>query len=87
LRGEAFNERGGLEAGLAGVCFYTRQDLDRAKRSSDLPLAFWGGPSGESEPTKRVGQQIVAAFGDVGLPVTWSGSEDARPVVDLRVID
>jgi hypothetical protein len=34
-----------------------------------------------------MGQQIVAAFGDVGLPVTWSGSEDARPVVDLRVID
>lgn len=84
---QLFNEGGGVGAGLAGVCFYTRQDLNRAKRSSDLALAFWGGPSGESEPTKRVGRQIVEAFGDVGLPVTWSGSKHARPVVDLRVID
>jgi bifunctional non-homologous end joining protein LigD len=84
---QLFNERGGSEAGLAGVCFYTRQDLNRAKRSSDLPLGFWGGPSGESQPTRRVGQLIVEAFGDVGLPVTWSGSEHVRPVVDLRMVE
>lgn len=66
------------------MCFYTRQDLNRAKRSSDLALAFWGGPEGEAEPTNRVGHKIVEAFGSVGLPVKWNGSERVRPTVDLR---
>ena len=82
-----FRERGGSEAGLSGMCFYTRQDLDRAKRSSDLALAFWGGPGGEAASTKRVGQQIAEAFGSVGLPVKWNGSERVRPTVDLRAVD
>lgn len=81
---ESFRARGGSEAGLAGMCFYTRQDLNRAKRSSDLALAFWGGPEGEAEPTNRVGHKIVEAFGSVGLPVKWNGSERVRPTVDLR---
>jgi bifunctional non-homologous end joining protein LigD len=84
---EAFRERGGFEAGLIGMCFYTRQDLDRAKRSSDLALAFWGGPEGEAESTKRVGRKVVEAFQSVGLPVRWNGSEQTRPIVDLRAID
>lgn len=82
---ELFRERGGSAAGLAGMCFYTRQDLNRAKRSSDLALAFWGGPEGEVEATKRVGQKIVEAFGSVGLPVKWNGSERTRPTVDIRM--
>jgi bifunctional non-homologous end joining protein LigD len=84
---ELFRARGGSEAGLAGMCFYTRQDLNRAKRSSDLALAIWGGPEGEVESTKRVGRKLVEAFGIVGLSVRWNGSERVRPTVDLRMIN
>lgn len=84
---QSFRERGGFEAGLIGLCFYTRQDLNRAKRSSDLALAFWGGPGGEAESTKRVGRKIIEAFDSVGLPVRWNGSEHGRPMVDLRSVD
>lgn len=84
---QSFRERGGPEAGLAGLCFYTRQDLGRAKRSSDLAIAIWGYPEGEAASTKRVGEKIVEAFGMVGLPVRWNGSERVRPTVDLRTID
>lgn len=83
---DLFRQRGGSEAGLIGMCFYTRQDLDRAKRSSDLDLAFWGGPQGEADAMKRVGQRIVEAFDGIGLAVRWPGSELRRPIVDLRSI-
>ena len=81
---EIFIERGGVDAGLIGMCFYTRQDQNRAKKSSDLALGFWGAPEGEPADMQRVGQRIVDAFVQAGLPVRWNGSERARPIVDLR---
>lgn len=81
---EAFRERGGAKAGLHGFCFYTRQDLNRAKRTSQLPLAFWGAPKGEGPDMKRVGTLVVEQFRDAGFVVRWNGSGAMRPEVDLR---
>ena len=82
--GEIFIKRGGVDAGLIGMCFYTRQDQNRAKSSSDLSLGFWGAPEGQAADMKRVGKMIVDAFTQAGLPVRWNGSENSRPMVDLR---
>jgi hypothetical protein len=73
-----------MDAGLIGLCFYTRQDLNRAKRSSDLTLGFWAGPAGASAAMQRVGHRIVDAFTAAGLAVGWDGSAAHRPTVDLR---
>jgi len=81
---QQFIERGGMEAGLVGLCFYTRQDLNRAKRSSDLSLGFWAGPVGASAAMEQVGRRIVDAFTAAGLAVDWDGSAAHRPTVDLR---
>jgi len=81
---EVFAARGGEAAGLHGFCFYTRQDLNRAKRTSQLSLAFWGAPEGQSADMLRVGRLVVAAFDAAGLPVRWSESPAVRPEVDLR---
>lgn len=81
---QQFIERGGMDAGLVGLCFYTRQDLNRAKRSSDLSLGFWAGPDGASAAMEQVGRTIVAAFTAVGLAVDWNGAAAQRPTVDLR---
>lgn len=81
---QQFIERGGMEAGPVGLCFYTRQDLNRAKRSSDLSLGFWAGPEGASAAMEQVGRRIVDAFTAAGLAVDWDGSAAHRPTVDLR---
>ncbi len=51
---EEFHARGGQEAGVHGICYYTRQDLNGAKRSSQLSIAFWGAPEGAVNDMKRV---------------------------------
>ena len=81
---EVFHERGGEAAGLHGFCFYTRQDLNRAKRTSQLSLAFWGAPKGAAADMLRVGRLIVKAFEAAGTPVRWNESAATRPEVDLR---
>ena len=81
---EAWHARGGLAAGWTGFCFYTRQDLNRAKRSSQLALAFWGAPEGETEACQRVGEQVVQALRRSGFLVDWGGSAQQRPVVGLQ---
>lgn len=81
---QQFIERGGMDAGLVGLCFYTRQDLNRAKRSSDLSLGFWAGPEGASAAMEQVGRTIVDAFSAAGLAVDWDGSAAQRPTVNLR---
>lgn len=73
-----------MDAGLVGLCFYTRQDLNRAKRSSDLSLGFWAGPEGASAAMEQVGRTIVDAFSAAGLAVDWDGSAAQRPTVNLR---
>ncbi|MEQ1752459.1 MAG: ankyrin repeat domain-containing protein [Prosthecobacter sp.] len=80
---EEFQARGGFVAGLLGFCFYTRQDLSRAKRTSQLLLAFWGAPDGAPDSMLRVGQQVVAAFRENGFAVDWNGSSSMRPTVHL----
>ncbi|MBJ2155162.1 DUF6891 domain-containing protein [Variovorax sp. IB41] len=81
---EAFHERGGEAAGVHGFCFYTRQDLNRAKRTSQLSLAYWGAPQGADADMLRVGELIVGRFRTAGFEVRWNGAASMRPEVDLR---
>lgn len=80
---EQFHKKANPELVL-GFCFYTRQDLLRAKRSSDLPLAIWGAPEGSSEDTEAVGNMVVDAFKNAGFHVLWNGSSRYRPSVFLH---
>jgi bifunctional non-homologous end joining protein LigD len=80
---EEYRDRGGQTAGVHGFCFYTRQDLLRAKRTSHLSLAFWGAPEGADRDMTRVGELIVKAFRDAGFSVEWNGSPAVRPTVYL----
>ncbi|AWH54662.1 ankyrin repeat domain-containing protein [Stenotrophomonas sp. ESTM1D_MKCIP4_1] len=79
---ERFVERGGTAAGLRGFCFYSGDDMKRAKRTSDLSIGFWGPP--DSAAMERIGQAIVDAFASLGLPAEWDGTEGMRPIIDLR---
>lgn len=81
---EAFLDRGGEAAGLHGVCFYTRQDLNAAKRSSRLSLAFWGAPEGADADMLRIGRLIVEAFREAGFELQWNETAARRPELDLR---
>lgn len=81
---EEFHERGGEAAGIHGFCFYTRQDLNRAKRTSQLSLAYWGAPEGADDDMLRVGALVVERFRGAGFEVRWSGDASMRPEVDLR---
>jgi hypothetical protein len=81
---EAFHERDGKAAGVRGFCFYTRQDLNRAKSTSQLSLAFWGAPKGADADMQRVGELIVEHFRKAGFEVRWNGATSMRPEVDLR---
>ncbi len=79
-----FRDRGGTDAGLQGICFYTRQDSERAKQTSQLTLAFWGAPAGQPKDMERVGWLIVNAFQENGFTVDWDGSGGTRPTVYLQ---
>ncbi len=81
---ELFWQRGGTDAGLKGLCFYSGDDMKRAKRTSDLSIGFWGPP--DSAAMEQIGQAIVDAFASVGLPAEWDGTERMRPCIDLRSI-
>jgi bifunctional non-homologous end joining protein LigD len=81
---EAFQDRGGQDAGVHGFCYYTRQELNRAKRTSQLPLAFWGAPEGADNDMKRVGELIVDAFRSAGFSIEWNGSSSVRPTLYLK---
>jgi hypothetical protein len=81
---EEFGSR--AAANLSGFCFYTRQDLNRAKRTSQLPLAFWGAPEGAPQAMLHVSRQIVFAFRQNGFLVDWSGSPSMRPIIYLQNI-
>lgn len=81
---EVWHERGGREAGPHGFCFYTRQDLQRAKNTGGLSLAFWGAPDGADPDMERVGRLVVSTFEAAGVPVRWNGSPGTRPDLDLR---
>lgn len=78
---EEFLARGGVEAGLIGFCFITRQDMNRARRTSQLPVGFWGAPDGEPQSMIRVGRQVVRAFRSKGFAVEWDDTPTMRPIV------
>lgn len=82
---ELFWERGGTDAGLKGFCFYSGDDMKRAKRTGDLAIGFWGHP--DRAAMERVGQAIVDAFVKQDLDAEWDGTERMRPTIDLRSID
>jgi bifunctional non-homologous end joining protein LigD len=69
---------------VLGFCFYTRQDLNRAKSSSVLPLAFWGAPDGQEEQMVAVGKLIVDTFTEAKIDVQWSGDGSSRPSLLLH---
>jgi len=81
---QAFHDLQDEKVGVHGFCFYTRQDLNRAKRTSQLALGFWGAPEGAAEDMARVGDLIVQTFRDSGFTVDWDGSGGMRPVVILQ---
>ena len=80
---EESRNRGGYNAGVRGFCYYTRQDLNRAKRTSQLSLAFWGAPDGAHDDMNRVGKLIVDTFQKAGFAIEWSGSSSERPILHL----
>lgn len=83
---EASRAHGGLDAGLRGFCFYTRQDLNRAKRTSQLTLAFWRAPDGAPQAMSQVGEHVVDAFRKNGFLVDWNGTPARRLTAYLQNI-
>ena len=81
---QEWHERDGKAEGLQGFCFYTSEDLRRAKETSQLPLAFWGAPAGAEKDMRRVGALIVKVFQDAGFSVDWNGTGGERPMVKLH---
>jgi bifunctional non-homologous end joining protein LigD len=69
---------------VIGFCFYTRQDLERAKNTSILMLGYWGAPDGEDKATEKVGRLIIEAFDQANFEVQWSGKSSDRPSVLLH---
>jgi hypothetical protein len=81
---EEFERRGGVGAGLIGACYYTRQDLNRAKRTRLLLLAFSGGQEGGDGGIVSVGNRIVEILKAHNFVVEWTGTADERPTVHLH---
>lgn len=79
---EELQRRTGRES-ILGFCFYTRQDLKRAKRDRLLPLAIWGSPDGEDPATRLVGQRTTDAFTQADFEVEWDGTASSRPILRL----
>lgn len=77
---EEFNAAGRK---AVGFCFYTSQDLRRARSTGLLALGYWGAPEGARVETERVGHVIVDALRGDGFTVDLSGSSHDRPVVVL----
>jgi hypothetical protein len=73
-----------IQSSIIGFCFYTRQDLNRAKRTSELPLAIWGAPEGKAQDTEKVAGIVVNTFEKAGVNVRWNGSGSMRPSLCLH---
>ena len=80
---EAYHKRKDKDS-IKGFCFYTRQDQDRAKKSSELPLGIWGATEGGDKETIAVGQLVVSTFRDAGFHVIWPENASTRPSVYLH---
>jgi ankyrin repeat protein len=80
---EEFHKRSDQDS-IIGFCFYTRQDLNRAKRTSELSLAIWGAKEGKAKDTEKVAGIVVNAFEKAGIKVGWNGSGSMRPSLYLH---
>lgn len=69
---------------IIGFCFYTEQDSDRAKKSSELQLGIWGATEGGDKETIVVGHLVVKSFRDAGFQVSWPENASTRPSVYLH---
>jgi uncharacterized protein len=68
---------------IAGFCFYTRQDINTAKQTSQLYLGIWGAPEGGDNETIAIGQQVIQAFKRHGFEVYWNETAAVRPCILL----
>lgn len=68
---------------VIGFCFYTRQDLNTAKESSQLYLGIWGAPEGKDEETIAIGKLAVDIFKQHGFEAEWNGTASVRPCILL----
>ncbi|WP_345949495.1 hypothetical protein ABDD95_21865 [Mucilaginibacter sp. PAMB04274] len=68
---------------ITGFCFYTRQDLNTAKRSSQLYLGIWGAPDGNDENTIAIGEQVISVFEQHNFETNWNTTAGTRPCVLL----
>lgn len=66
---------------IIGFCFYSKQDFNRAKRTSILPLSFWASPDGNDENMIKVGNIIVKIIEENELKVVWNGHSSQRPLI------
>ncbi len=80
---EIFRERTAAQSQPLGFCFYTRQDLDRAKKTGKLSLGIWGAPDGSPTQIATVAEIAIDAFQSSGLPVRWDSDPSERPMVLL----
>ncbi len=80
---QEFLDRGGRKAGLTGICFTSKSDENRARKTGHLYLGFWGAPKGADKDMIRVGKLVVAEMQKQGLVVKWDGSANERPLVLL----
>lgn len=81
---EIFEERTEQGEKLTGICFYTRQDLNRAKRTSQLNIGIWGASEGGVKETAAIGHQLREAAEKLDIPVHWNGKSDIRPMLLLN---
>lgn len=80
---QEFRQRGGLRAGMTGICFTTTEDEKHARSTSHLYVGFWGAPKGDEKDMRRVGKLVVAEIEKTGFVVKWDGTGDERPIVLL----
>ena len=81
---QAYVEAGGEQSGIAGFCFYTSQDLDRAVDLGELTLSF-GDADGSGPAAVAVGQRVRAALEADGFTVRWDGTLGQR--IDVLNLD
>jgi len=81
---EIFRRRATAGDKPIGICFYTRQDLKRAKQTAQLYLGIWGADEGSKAATHRVGKLVIDQAARIGLPVHWDDDPGTRPAVLLH---
>jgi len=80
---EIFRERRDRGEQVSGICFYTRQDLNRAKRSAQLNIGIWGADEGGINETVAIGNLVRNEAESLNLPVHWNARSDTRPTLLL----